>query len=479
MSDQTDLPQVSDERAEARSLYGRLEIRRGKKGALAAAAFAAAALVAYAPRHESLPAAGRHGLFILVVAAVLWATEAVSAYAVGLLVMGLEILLLGGLGRDGGEERWIRYLQPWSSSIIWLLLGGFVMGRAATKTGLDRWLAQTVLRAFGTVPSRALLGLMCVGFVLSMFISNTAAAAMLLAVVAPVVATLQPGDRLRKGLLLGVPAATNIGGMGTLIGSPPNAIAAGALGGSIDFARWILFGLPPAILLFAVSYLWLRRAHPPSDPATRLVLPRIAPDGDAGGEPLPAWRRYLVMLVFCVTVALWLTSGWHRTPTPVVSFLPVVAFAATGVLRPQDIRSLQWDVLLLVAGGLSLGAAISDTGLASWLVQMLPTSSVSQGALALAIALAAAVLSNLMSNTAATNVLVPIGIALAPGFEEAVAVPIALAASSAMCLPVSTPPNALAFATGELTARDFLGLGVLLGILGPVLAVAWCAFVAR
>jgi sodium-dependent dicarboxylate transporter 2/3/5 len=174
-----------------------------------------------------------------------------------------------------------------------------------------------------------------------------------------------------------------------------------------------------------------------------------------------------------------MTTGWHRTPTPVVSFLPIVVFAASGVLRPHDIRALQWDVLLLVAGGLSLGAAVTDTGLAAWIVERLPVSGGGQVALALAFALAATALSNVMSNTAATNVLVPLGIALAPGLEEAVAVPIALAASCAMCLPVSTPPNALVFATGEIAARDFLRVGLLMGALGPLLTVAWCTLLSR
>jgi sodium-dependent dicarboxylate transporter 2/3/5 len=237
----------------------------------------------------------------------------------------------------------------------------------------------------------------------------------------------------------------------------------------------MLLGIPPALALFVVSFVWLRRTHPPLDPTTRLVLSPPAVDG----ERPSAWRRYLVMIVFTVTVILWMTTGWHRTPTPVVSFWPVVVFAASGVLRPHDIRALQWDVLLLVAGGLSLGAAVTDTGLATWLVELLPTSGVSQVALALGLALSTVVLSNVMSNTAATNVLVPLGIALAPGFEERVAVPIALAASCAMCLPVSTPPNALVFATGEVTARDFLRLGLLLGVLGPLLTVAWCALLSR
>lgn len=463
--------QISDERSEARSLISRLEIRRGKKAAFAAASFGVAGALAYLPAFAGLSAEARHCLFILVSAAALWVSEAISAYAVALVVMGLEILLLAGLGRKGDSGDYLRYLTPWSSSIIWVLLGGFVLGKAATKTGLDRWLARSVIRTVGTTPRRALLGIMGVGFVLSMFMSNTAATAMLLAVTAPVIEALAPRDPLRRAFLLGVPVSANVGGMGTLVGSPPNAIAAGVLG-EVNFSEWMLFGLPPALLLFALSYWLLVRKYEPLDREARVELPDEA---GQNAERLPAWRRYVVVGVFTGTVGLWMTSGVHETPMTVVSFLPVVVFAATGVLRPGDVRALPWDVLLLVAGGLSLGATMSDTGLAAWLVERVPVpGSLGATALAFALAIVAMALSNVMSNTAAANVLIPIGVALAHGHARSVAIPIALAASCAMLLPVSTPPNALAFASGELDARDFRAVGLLIGLAGPVVIVAWC-----
>jgi sodium-dependent dicarboxylate transporter 2/3/5 len=261
--------------------------------------------------------------------------------------------------------------------------------------------------------------------------------------------------------------------MGTLIGSPPNAIAAGALGGlgELSFTRWMLLGLPPALVLFGLSFVWLAARYRSDDPS-----PIPLPDLDLG-QRLPAWRQLIVMVVFSATVLLWMLGELHGVPTPVVSFLPICAFSATGILRAADVRDLQWDVLLLLLGGLALGQAVTETGLARWLVDSLPVSTLDRLSLGLAVAYATAVLSNFMSNTAAANILVPIGVALAHGFEGLVAVPIALAASSAMCLPISTPPNAIAFAGGELETRDFVAIGLPLAVVAPALAVAWCALV--
>ena len=469
--DDTTRPEISDERREIRGLIQRLEVRSWLQGLQTLGCLIVAWAVSYLPAHADLSHQGRHALFILLLAAGLWVTEAVAAYGVALLIVALEILLLGNLGR--GDEDWARFLAPWASPLLWLFLGGFVLGKAASKTGLDLWLARHVLKLSGTTPARALLGLMVVGFTLSMFMSNTAAAAMLLAVATPIAASRPAGDPTKKALLLGVAIATNLGGMGTLIGSPPNAIAAGALGGlaAFDFVRWMLVGLPPALVLFALSFAWLRLRFPATD-TTAAPLPSATV-----ADRLPAWRQLIVMLVFAATVLLLMTGGLHGVPTPVVSFLPISMFAATGILRARDIRELQWDVLLLLLGGLALGMAVTETGLARWLVERLPVSDLGKLSLALVAAYATVTLSNFMSNTAAANILIPIGVALGSGFESLVAVPIALAASTAMCLPISTPPNAIAFAGGELESRDFWGIGLLLVVIAPAVAVAWCALI--
>ncbi len=324
-------PEISDERREIRGLIQRLEVRSWLQAVQALGCLVSAWAVSFLPAHAGLSHEGRRALFILMLAAGLWVTEAIAAYGVALLVVALEILLLGHLGL--GDEDWARFLAPWASPLLWLFLGGFVLGKAATKTGVDGWLARRVLKLSGTTPARALLGLMTVGFTLSMFMSNTAAAAMLVAVASPIAASRPASDPAKKGLLLGVAVATNLGGMGTLIGSPPNAIAAGALGGlgAFDFTLWMVVGLPPALALFAISFAWLSFRYPASDSA-EAPLPRISTV-----DRLPAWRQLIVILVFAATVLLWMTSSLHGVPTPVVSFLPISAFAATGILRAVNL----------------------------------------------------------------------------------------------------------------------------------------------
>jgi sodium-dependent dicarboxylate transporter 2/3/5 len=309
-------------------------------------------------------------------------------------------------------------------------------------------------------------------FALSMFISNTATTAMMVAVMAPLVANLEEGDPFAKALLLGVPFAANLGGMASLIGSPPNAIAVGLLAPirPIPFVEWMLLGAPPAIFLVIVVWCLLLRRYPARGDTVDLTA--LDADGETP-HPRP-WERFVVLAVFAVTVGLWLTGPLHGIPTPVVSFIPTTVLAVSGVIGPEEIRRLHWDILLLLAGGLALGVAVRDTGLAVWLVDCLPVEGLSIPLLALAFALACSVLSNLMSNTATANILVPLALAAGGAAAPRLVVPVALAASSAMCLPISTPPNAIAYAQGRLESRDFLVGGLVVAGLGIPLFVVWC-----
>jgi solute carrier family 13 (sodium-dependent dicarboxylate transporter), member 2/3/5 len=459
-------------RSELRRLIGTLEVSTWRPLLVAIACVLGALAVALLPDHVGLSDAGRWALFILILAAALWVTEAIPAFAVGLAVIGLEIAILG---REGGPfatspDHWKIFIEPWGSPLIWLFFGGFVLARGIGASRLDRWLSLAVLHRFGGTPKATLLGAMAVTFTFSMFASNTATATMMIAALVPIVRARQR-DGLGKALLLGVAFAGNIGGMASLIGTPPNAIAAGALAShdSIGFARWLLIGLPPAAILLIVAWLFLLWRHPP-DPHPVDLSALQAEGTDAR---LPRWRRIVVIAVVVATIGAWMTEPLHGASPPVVAFVPVTVLTVSGVLRPTDIRTLEWDILLLMAGGLALGVAVSETDLARWLVSHLPMSGVSPLAIATLLALATAVLSNFMSNTAAANVVIPMAIALAPGFEAAAAVPVALAASAAMCLPVSTPPNAIAYATGHVTTRDFILGGVLIGLLGTGLTTGW------
>lgn len=471
---------MNDDRHKALAILGRLQVHSFRAVWITLAVFCFAALVAVLPGYEGMSSAGRATLFILLCGAGLWMTEAIPAFAVAILIMAMEIAILGRPGGvfATGKDDWIQFVRPWASPVIWLFFGGFVLAEAAGKTQLDRWFSRHVLRFFGDRPAGLLLGVMSVTFCFSMFVSNTATTAMMLTVIGPMLAQLPSGDPFRKALLLSVPFAANIGGMGTVIGSPPNAIAAGALREShpIDFLEWMSLGLPPAIVLFFIVWGFLVFRYRPG--CDRLKTTEMEMD-EARSQGSPLWERLVVMGTFLVTVVAWLAEPLHQIPTPVISFFPITVFAVFQILGAQEIRRLPWDVLLLLTGGLSLGVAVAETGLATWLGSRLSSGEGAAWGLVLALAYLCSAFSNFMSNTAAANILIPLGLALGVGMEVAFVVPIALAASAAMCLPVSTPPNAIAYSQGNLASRDFLTGGVLVGIISPALGMIWCWWMIR
>ncbi|HSJ96632.1 MAG TPA: DASS family sodium-coupled anion symporter [Myxococcota bacterium] len=440
--------------------------------ALAASAGAALAvywaLASHVPREAAFMAA------IFVLAALLWVTEALPLFATALAVIGLEIVLLAnpggwtGLGFASAPSPDFRdILAAAADPVLVLFFGGLLMAQAAVKEGVDRSMSALLLRPFGEAPAAALAGVMAVTALFSMFMSNTATASMMLALVAPMLARMPKEEPFRVALVLGVAFAANVGGMGTPIGSPPNAVAMGhlrAAGMQPGFLEWMLVAVPLAAACLAAAWGALWMLHRPRDTALRVRV-----EGAAVGA-----RGWFVVAVFTVTVLLWLSDRWHGLPASVVALVPAVALTATRTLIAEDLNRIDWSVLILIAGGIALGAGMTLTGLDRLVVQALPLDA---GGLAWLVGLlvaAALLLSTFMSNTAAANLLLPIGIAAAATFDGAaatreVAMSIALAAALAMALPVSTPPNALAYSRGAFAVRAMVLPGVLIGIAGATL----------
>lgn len=440
------------------------------------AVLAATVATVYA-REMAMPQESAYMAGIFVLAALLWVTEAVPLFATALVIIGLEIVLLanpgswGGLGFEQGPSPDYReFMAAAADPIIILFFGGFVLARAAVREGVDRALAGVILRLFRGRPLYVMLGLMVVTALFSMWMSNTASTAMMITLIAPMLAQIPEKDRLRKALVLSVPFAANIGGMMTPISSPPNAVAVGFLtsaGYEVTFLQWMLIAVPLASGLLIVAWLMLWLLFAPSTPDLHLESSHHTVDA----------RGLFVLGVFVVTVLLWLTDRVHGLPTAVVALVPAIAFTATGLLDRNDINSLEWNVLILIAGGIALGTGMQRTGLDDIIIQYMPT----QGTFVLIGLVTGTVLvSTFMSNTAAANLILPVAVSLAlvpaaAGGPSAIhlALSIALAASMSMALPVSTPPNAIAYASGELTARDFALAGGILGVLAVILI---CAF---
>ncbi|TVR36639.1 MAG: DASS family sodium-coupled anion symporter [Cryomorphaceae bacterium] len=408
--------------------------------------------------------------FLSVLAIGLWITEAIPPFAVGVFLIGA---LLFGFGTDFLFEESAPpelYVGTWTSNVVWLLLGGFFLAKAMSIVQLDRSLFRFTVKRFGQRPERLLLGLMMTTALASMVMSNTATTAMMISSIVPLVHSIGKEAPFSKALLTGIPAAASVGGVGTIIGSTPNAIAVGALsevGIQITFVEWMAVGFPVALILVFLFWQFLIRRLP-----IKQAVFDLSPITSKDDEDRPQRsQRIAVIVTLIVTVSLWLTEPIHGIPVAATSAVPIVFLTLTQVINAEHVRSLPWDTLMLVAGGLALGIALVDVGLSQILMDEVFSWALPLILLAFFFSLIGVLLSNVMSNTAASSILIPLSVALPAPFGIAVPVIVAICCSSALMLPVSTPSNAISFGTGLLQQRDFYPGGIFLVLVSPLIAI--------
>ncbi len=443
---------------------------------------------------------GRRAVAIAVFAAALWATEAIPLFAASLSVVGLEVLLLarwgggaeasrggGGGGLAGtGDLSYTQFFEPFASSTVILFLCGFLLAAAVRKHGLDRVVAARLLRPFLNDSYRLVMAVIFTTGLLSIFISNTATAAMMLTIITPVAREPSTSPRLRSALMLAVAFGASIGGVMTPGGTPPNAITISqlrAVGVHINFVLWVLVAPPLSVgMLLVTGVLLCVVLRPPR----QAVVPPVALGGAEGPDRLSG-RAWVTAGVILITVAAWMSGPWHRVDDAAVALIAATILAAVGVLDRRDVRSIDWDVLLLMWGGLALGHGLHLTGVLEY-VGGLPMLQHAEGwALALALIVGGMTFATFMSNTAAANILVPLAIALAmgggaglasgvaPGDAKAAArlgVLAGLTVSFAVSMPISTPPNAMAYATGLVSSRDMIRVGLLVSLIAAAVLMA-------
>ena len=442
-------------------------------------------LLTHIIRDDSFTAAQVYVLFLLFFSIGLWITEAIPPFAVGIMIVGFLVFFLGQPGLEQ-DIQVVKFVNTWSDSVIWLLLGGFFLAEGLRKTGIDIQVFHLVTRKFGQHPTRMLLVLMLATALTSMVMSNTATTAMMLAALMPLIKKLGEGNEFAKSLLLGIPASAAIGGMGTIIGSPPNAIAVDMINrmpqveGRVDFLDWMIVGLPVALVLIVIFWLLLRRRYKMPDVVDLSILQQE--DDQPAEKPryMGGWsRKRVVWVVLITTVLLWLTDGLHPIPMAAVSGIPIVVLTMMNIIGGDDVRRLPWDTLMLVAGGLSLGLAIQETGLMDYFLAQLHSISMPLIILIICFAGITVFSSNIMSNTAAAAILIPAA-GLWDGVDPMILpLIIGYSASCALFLPVSTPPNAIAFSTGLLDQKEFRLGGLSIGIIGPVLITLWVLVMLR
>lgn len=420
---------------------------------------------------------------IFILAALCWILEPIPIYATSILVIVLELILVSDKGlslftRSQPVEQMGKLLShqtimaTFASPIIMLFLGGFFLAMAATKYRLDVNLARVMLKPFGNKPAYVMLGLMSITAIFSMFMSNTATTAMMLSILAPVLAVLPLGDKARIGFVLSVPVAANIGGIGTPIGTPPNAIALKYINeiDPITFGEWMMFGVPFVFVLLVISWWLLCRFYPSSEKSISLEIK---------GRFLKSWQAIVVYFTFGLTVLLWLIGGEFGMNSYVVAMIPVALFSCTKIINKDDLQTISWDVLWLVAGGIALGIGLEDSGLAERVINSIPFANLPAMAVLLGAMLLTLLMANFMSHTATANLLLPLMAVLAtslPGLESigsavTLLLAVTFAASLGMSLPISTPPNALASATGQVDTPQMAKIGVLVGVIGLALTL--------
>ncbi|MCV9386870.1 SLC13 family permease [Reichenbachiella ulvae] len=420
---------------------------------------------------------------LFVFAAMLWILEPIPIYATSILIIVIELLSISTSGInvliDNPAESFgslINYkdiMGTFASPIILLFLGGFFLAMASTKYRLDQSLAKVLLKPFGTRPKMIMLGLMIITAIFSMFMSNTATTAMMLSILAPVLGYFDEKDPGRIAFALSIPVAANIGGLGTPIGTPPNALALKYLNGadSISFGEWMAFGVPFVIVLLTIAWLLLLKFFPPKAENINIEIK---------GKFLTTSKAIIVYVTFALTILLWLFDFVHGMNSYTVAMIPVAIFLAFSIITKEDLKKMSWDVLWLVSGGIALGLALDKSGLAGHVVNSIPFNSYSPFLIVALAAVLSTVMANFMSNTATANLLLPIitavgvsVVSLEPfGGAKMLILATAMAASLGMALPISTPPNALAHATGLIQSKDMSKTGVIIGIIGLVLIFA-------
>ncbi len=438
---------------------------------------------------EGLTIVQQRVIAIFVFAILMWIFNAIPAWTTSTFVVVLLLFCTSDSSlwffREGFAAEELGKLTSYKSlmacfadPIIMLFIGGFIIAIAATKTGLDVMLAKVMLKPFGTQSKYVLLGFITVTAVFSMFLSNTATAAMMLTFLAPVLKALPADGKGKIGLALAIPVAANVGGMGTPIGTPPNAIALkylngaiedGGMGLNIGFGEWMAFMIPFTLVLVFFSWVLLLKLFPFKQKTITLEIQ---------GEAKKDWRSIVVYITFAVTVLLWVLDKYTGVNSNVVAMLPVGVFCVIGVITRRDLEEISWGVLWMVAGGFALGVALNQTGLATALISAIPFGQWSPLLVIIGSGLICYAMANFISHTATANLLVPIlavvgssiAASLAPlGGVTALLIGVAIASSLGMVLPISTPPNAMAAATGLIEQKDMAKVGIIIGLVGLVL----------
>ena len=436
---------------------------------------------------EGLTVVQQRVIAIFVMAVMLWLTEAIPAWATSVVIIFVLLFFVsdsafavmqGSEGQYGALLDYQGVMACFADPTIILFLGGFILAIAATKSGLDVLMAKTLMAPFGHKSENVLLGFMLITGIFSMFISNTATAAMMLTFLTPVFKSLPPSGKGRVALTMAIPIGANLGGMGTPIGTPPNAFAYKVLNDpaglnlGLGFGDWMMIMTPMVILMILIAWLIIRKMFPFQQKYIELKI-----EGDVHHN----WRTAVVGATFFLTILLWVCGKQLGVNANTVAMLPIAVFAFTGVITAKDLKDIDWAVIWMVAGGFALGLAMNGTGLAEAAVKSIPFGEFNPLVIMVISGLVCFALSNFISNTATAALLIPILTVVCAGMgskldsiggTSTILIGVAVAASCAMSFPISTPPNAIAYSTGLIQQSDMVKAGATIGVISMIIGYA-------
>lgn len=412
---------------------------------------------AYSPLSQELT----HGFAILGIVATLWLSEAIHLSITALIIPILGVLLTGEPVKDAFSH----FAHP----IIYLFLGGFALAAALSHQGLDQKMAQALIQKANGHAKTSCLFLCLAAAGLSMWMNNTATTALMLPLLLGIIKSLPKTDQpaYAEFGLLGLAYSASIGGMATLIGTAPNALVAAHTG--IDFTRWLMVGLPTSLLLLGFTLFWLNIK---TKPRAHIIHSQSAKPR----EPFTTSQK-CTLFIFISVVCLWMLGGWLGPTVGVEkgwnTLVAIGAMCLLGMFKlfnfQKFIRSTEWDVLILFGGGLCMGTILKHTGVSAFMGSHLSEWMTQVPSWLWILMLTGFVigLTEFVSNTASTALLIPIFLAFSDSLgapPEIIAGLIALSASCAFMLPVATPPNAIVFSTGKITQKRMMRIGIVLNL---------------
>ena len=428
---------------------------------------------------EGLTVVQQRIIAIFVMAVMLWLTEAIPAWATSVVIIFVLLFF--------ASDSAFKIMQGSEAEMGQLLDYQGVMACFADPTiiGLDAKMAKVLIAPFGKRSEHVLLGFMLITGIFSMFISNTATAAMMLTFLTPVFKALPPDGKGRVALTMAIPIGANLGGMGTPIGTPPNAFAYKVLNDpqglnmGIGFGDWMMIMAPMVILMLIVAWFILLKMFPFSQKTIEIKIESHAHSN---------WRTAVVAATFILTIILWVFGKQLGVNANTVAMLPIAVFAFTGVITANDLKDIDWSVIWMVAGGFALGLAMNGTGLAEVAVKSIPFGEFNPLVIMVISGLVCFALSNFISNTATAALLIPILSVVCAGMGDKLAeiggtstilIGVAVAASCAMSLPISTPPNAIAYSTGLIQQTDMVKAGATIGVICILIGYSMLVFFCR